>query len=329
MATTLFSKIACKLLAVFMSIFYSFNPYIAPSTDNTVEASKDTGANLTVAVWADPQISNYLAERMPYFDAACEDITNMETNVDALLMAGDISENGLMCEYQYIYDKLAGAKVDNYLLSVGNHDVRVKLSYKKTVKTFTSFANMLNSNAGSDLKIDSLHYSHTINGYKFIVLGTDKTEFEESYFSDEQLSWLNDELENATKNGSPAFVICHQPLKYTHGLPDTWNSPIDSAGSVGKQSDTLYDIMNKYNNVFFITGHLHTGIGQYTYEKLGKINSVNLPSLTIDNKDGDCNENGIGFIMEVYSNHVLFRARNFAKGEYLPDYDIDIALELT
>ena len=30
--------------------------------------------------------------------------------------------------------------------------------------------------------------------------------------------------------------------------------------------------------------------------------------------------------MEVYSDHVLFRARNFAKGTYLPDYDIDIKL---
>ena len=30
--------------------------------------------------------------------------------------------------------------------------------------------------------------------------------------------------------------------------------------------------------------------------------------------------------MEAYSDHVLFRARNFAKGTYLPDYDIDIKL---
>ena len=121
--------------------------------------------------------------------------------------------------------------------------------------------------------------------------------------------------------------MIHQPLKLTHGLPDTWNSPIDSAGSVGAQSDSLKYFLNKYDNVFLITGHLHTGIGKYTYEKIGNFHSINLPSLTIDNKDGECNDNGIGFVMEAYDSHVLFRARNFAKGLYMPEYDIDIPVE--
>ena len=157
-------------------------------------------------------------------------------------------------------------------------------------------------------------------------MGTDKTEFEESYFSDEQLAWLDANLKDATADGKPAFVVCHQTLKNTHGLPDTWNSPIESAGSVGDQSDELYEIMNRYTNVFMISGHLHTGIGQYTYEKLGTIHSVNLPSLSINNKDGDYNDAGIGFTMEVLDDSVLFRARDFAKGAYLPDYDIEIPL---
>ncbi|MBP9988725.1 MAG: hypothetical protein KBT46_04425, partial [Ruminococcus sp.] len=77
---------------------------------------------------------------------------------------------------------------------------------------------------------------------------------------------------------------------------------------------------------FFITGHLHTGMGQYTYEKIDNFHGINLPSLVVDNKDGDCNENGIGFVMEVYDNHVLFRARNFMQGTYIPENDIDIQL---
>ena len=50
---------------------------------------------------------------------------------------------------------------------------------KKTVRNFTGFTNDLNKAVGSDFTMDSLHYSYEINGYRFIVLGTDRTEFEE------------------------------------------------------------------------------------------------------------------------------------------------------
>ena len=323
MTNTLLSTIAYKLMALFMTIFYAFTPYVGPATDDPI--TETDGANLHAVLWADPQISNYLMERTPYFDAACEDIKNAQSDIDALIIAGDMAENGLKCEYQYITNHLMDSGVGNYLFAVGNHDVRLKI-YSCTVKKITRFTNNLNENAGSDLTIDKLNYTYDINGYRFIVMGTDRTEFEESYFSDEQLDWLDANLSEATADGKPAFVICHQTLKNTHGLPDTWNSPIESAGSVGDQSDELYEIMNKYQNIFFITGHLHTGIGKYTYEKLDNINSVNLPSLTINNKDGDYNDAGIGFTLEVFNDRVLFRARNFAKGEYLPEYDIDIPL---
>lgn len=326
MANNIFSKIACKMLAIFISIVYAFNPYVPPSTADKIEGCDKNGANMTFVAWADSQFSNYMAKRFQFFDAACEDVANAGSGVDALVIAGDIAENGLLCEYQYVTDHLKNANVDNFLITVGNHDVRLK-SYKTAVKNFSRFVNGLNESVGSSLTIDKLHYSYDINGYKFIVLGTDKAEFEESYFSDEQFNWLDSELKSATENGKPVFVLLHQTFKLTHGLPDTWNSPIDSAGSVGGQSEKLYNLMNKYSNVFLITGHLHTGFGQYTYEKLGKINSLNLPSLTINNKDGECNDNGIGFMVEVYDSHVLFRARNFAKGEYISDYDIDIPIE--
>lgn len=322
-----FTKISYKLMVALITLSYIFTPYVGPSNDDPIQTSKDTGANLTAILWADPQFSNYIVKRTKYFDAACEDVTyNVDGKVDAMLNAGDIAENGLKCEYQYISEKLSGARTNCFINAVGNHDVRLKASYKKTVKTFTGFSNNLNEAVGSDLKMDSLHYSYEINGYKFIVLGTDRTEFEESYISDEQLNWLDSQFKEASESGKPIFVMIHQPLKWTHGLPDTWGSPINSAGSVGAQSDKIKDILNKYNKVFLISGHLHTGIGKYTYERIGNFHSINLPSLTIDNKDGVCNDNGIGFVMEVYDGHVLFRARNFAKGTYLPEYNIDVNL---
>ena len=320
-----FTMLGYRMLTAFISLVYAFTAYVAPPTTDPIQGNADNGANMTVVAWADPQFSNYMAKRYQPFDAACEDLANAGEGVDALLVAGDIAENGLACEYEYIAEKLSKANVNGAIFAIGNHDTRLR-RYKQVVKRFTSFTNELNEAYGSDFRTDSLSYTYDVNGYKFIILGTDSAEFEESYISDDQLAWLDAELKSATANGKPAFVVCHQSLKDTHGLPDTWNSPDDRAGTIGEQSDEIQAILNKYENVIMISGHLHTGIGQYTYQKIDNFHSINLPSTTIVNKDGDYNNAGIGFMIEAYDNHVLFRARDFAQGKYIPEYDIDIKL---
>ena len=317
------SSAMLKAWSFFLSVFYFFaGPITPPSTDDPIKPL-DNDVQMSVVLWADPQLSNYILKRHQYFVSACEDLKNAQIPVDALLVAGDIAENGLLCEYEMISNHIVTDKVKTYMMATGNHDVRMRL-YKSTVERFTSFANGLNEAVGSELKMDKLNYKTEINGYTFIVLGTDRTEFEEAWFSAEQLEWLDTSLKEASESGKPVFVVCHQPLKLSHGLPETWNSPIDAAGSVGEQSDDLLEIMDKYEDVVLISGHLHTGFGEYTYEKIGNIHSVNLPSLTIDNKDGECNDNGIGFVMEAYSDKVIFRARNFSQGKFLPEYDITL-----
>lgn len=318
-------SILSKIFALCLSVFYTFNPFVSPS-DQTPITAQDSDCKLRFIAWADPQISNYMLKRDPFFKAACEDVANSTETFDALLMAGDIAENGLACEYAHIAQSLPTDNIKNFIMCIGNHDIRLR-SYKQVVRRFTGFMNGLNTACGSELRVDSLSYKYTVNGYTFIVLGTDRTEFEESYISPAQMQWLDDSLKEATANGLPAFVVVHQSLKDTHGLPDTWNSPFDAAGSIGKQSDELKATMSKYDNVFLITGHLHTGFGQYTYEYIDGIHSINLPSLTINNMDGNRNDNGLGCVVEVTSKSVIFHARNFATGENIPEEDIAITLK--
>ncbi len=312
-----------KIFAFLMSIFYLVNPYVGPSTDEPID-NLENGAKLTAVMWADSQVSNYLLERAPVIRAAGEDLNNSSVDLDALIIAGDIAENGLQCEFDAVYDAVAEAPVANHIMATGNHDVRLRL-YSQSIARFSEFTNRLNENSGSDLRIDAAHYSYEVNGYTFVVMGTDRTEFEEAYISDEQLDWLDETLTAKSGKGKPVFVILHQALNNTHGLPGTWGSAIPG-GSVGKQSDAIYEVLNKYSDIILISGHMHTGFGQYTYEKVGNFHSVNLPSITIENKDGDYNGPGIGYMMEVYSSKVVFRARNFAEGVYVPDYNITIQL---
>ena len=107
MTTSLFGQLGYKLLTLFVSLVYSFTAYVAPATTDPIEGCKDNGANATIVAWADPQISNYMSKRFQPFDAACEDLANAGEGVDSLLIAGDIAENGLQCEYEYITEKIS------------------------------------------------------------------------------------------------------------------------------------------------------------------------------------------------------------------------------
>ena len=318
MALNFFQKIFYKFFCLILSLVYSIGGgIVAPSTEDPIKVLDEEQVQLTFATVADPQVSNYMFARYRTFEAACMDLKT--GSYDAVLLLGDIAENGLKEEYQLVFDGLSGIDT-RYIAITGNHDIRLRL-YSQSSDRFKEFANSLNG----DESMTEMHHSEVINGYKFITLGSDKTKFEETYLSQEQLDWLDDELH--AENGKLTFVLCHQPLKLTHGLPDTWNSPSDTAGSVGEQNDQLFEILNKYENVVFVTGHLHTGFGEYLYEIKDGVHLVNVPSFTIENKTGAYNEPGLGFIAEVYDDEVIFRARDFARGIWVSEYDIHIAIK--
>lgn len=306
-----------QILSMIMAFLTSIGTITMPSTQEPITASDGTPL-LSFVAFGDSQVSNYNLEREPYVIEMAEDIKNAQLSLDAFVIAGDITENGFKSEYDRVYEDISGLDVGTYIIAAGNHDIRLR-EYENCSRRVLDFMNKLNNNDESK-KQNSLYYSTEINGFKFIVIASEKSNFEDAYISSTQLTWLNEELKSA--GGKPVFVITHYPLKDTHGLPDTWSNALWESGSIGDSSDKVKEILNRYENVFFITGHLHTGFGQYTYEKPGNFNSINLPSVGIENKDGDYNEQGCGFLVEVYENSVIFRARNFAKGEYLPDYDL-------
>ncbi|MGN0458539.1 MAG: metallophosphoesterase [Eubacterium sp.] len=319
-----------KLMSLFISAVLAFSCAILPSGNAFAAVSpiqnSSSSVKMTFAAWGDPQVSNTMTSREKYVKASAKDLKNAQSNIDALVLAGDITENAVQNEYDAVYNDLVNTGVSNFVTATGNHDVRMS-KYDDAKRKYVSFTNKLNSAVGSSISINSMYYKCTIKGYTFIVLGSEKSQLEEASISDTQLKWLDTQLKSVANKGKPVFVVMHQPLKNTHGLPDTWGSSSKTAGTVGEQSDSIKAILNKYKNIVLITGHLHTGFGKYSYQKIGNIHSVNLPSIGVDNDDGYYNENGLGYMVEVFSNKVLFRARNFNTGEYVSDYDIPVYLD--
>lgn len=319
---TFFTELTYKLLAFLMSLSVLGCGISSPSTADPITVLDPENARLTAVYWGDSQISDFMPERHKNLLAAAEDVNNASCRIDALIIAGDITENGKAAEYKLVLDDLGAIKnTDNYILATGNHDIRLR-SFSRTVSVFSEFMGELNPG----FEIDRLYYSKTVNDCAFIVLGSARTEFEEAYIDSAELEWLDRELAAATSDGKPAFVIVHQPLKLTHNLPDAWNSPLDFAGSIGEQNDDIIGILNKYDNVFLLTGHLHSGLGEANFEQVGNFVSVNAPSVGIVSKDGGFEAAGTGYMIEVYDGRVVFRARNFAAGYYMPEYDREFSL---
>ncbi len=245
-----------------------------------------------------------------YLECGLNDIANSEEEFDALLIAGDLTEFGDGISYNALWDKLDNSVFADkpILLATGNHDIR--LAYEAQTA-------MIMQKAGEylDMDINKPYYSYDVNGYTFIVMGSDERQLEKAIISDEQLEFLDSELERATRDGKPAFVVCHQPLADTHGLPEVWEN-----GDLGEDSSDVFDVLVKYENVFYINGHLHDGVYENSLEVFDEENgvySINLPAYGRENDYGAFLQPGLGDYVEVYADRVVFTARDFRAGQPL------------
>ena len=148
-----------------------------------------------------------------YLECGLNDIANSEEEFDALLIAGDLTEFGDGISYNALWDKLDNSVFADkpILLATGNHDIR--LAYEAQTA-------MIMQKAGEylDMDINKPYYSYDVNGYTFIVMGSDEWQLEKAIISDEQLEFLESQL--YLLSVAEGFVIIgvdgHRPnLDYT------------------------------------------------------------------------------------------------------------------
>ena len=276
------------------------------STENPIEFTDGENIRLAFANIADTHLIDNESATINLGNFF-QDIKNAKGKFDAVLIAGDLSEYGKIAEYNRFFNVFDQFKnTFKFFVTMGNHDVRFLFSRNQKI-----IMDKVNEYLGIDTQGKS-YYSYDVNGYTFIVIGTEKRVLEKAHITQAQIDFLDSELSRATKEGKPAFVMCHQAFAFTHGLPEVWKT-----GDMGEQSDDVRAVIEKYKNVFFINGHLHGGIFEKTLEILNKDNNVislSIPCYRKENNFGirDC---GVGYYCEVYDNKVIFTARNFVKGE--------------
>lgn len=297
-----------KLIA-FILAFFIYSPVSEFASYTTSEENTE----LTFTVLSDVHLEGNNEDRFNLFGEGIRDINANESN-DFIAFLGDNTMNGQVVELSAFYSILDEYNtIDTYMVT-GNHDLCPSDyntgDYEDLRDRFFKYKNEYSKTQYDD----SVYYSYEINGYKFIVLGSESDAGVQEDISDEQFAWLESELKNAEENGNFIFIFNHYPLNNTWA--DVWPE-----GHIGEDSDRLYKLFTQCENrIYYFSGHLHMGLFEDWRGVItdGNITFINVPSFGSENNaiDADIKDVGLGLQVEVYKDHMVIRSRNFAKHEW-------------
>jgi len=320
--------VVSSLVALMLTVFP--NSEILKAMDILELATQRENCLLNASIVSDVHIDVDWPIGEWVWENGLNDLERSADPIDALIVSGDLTNYGdgpSMESFYRIMDENNNAA--NWVIAMGNHDVgHVEDTTQEGARQrFVDLYNELNP-AGE--QIEKAYYKTDINGYRFVVLVDDGDDtWDTPDMAPEQLQFLDDSLAEAADRGLPMFVVCHVPVEGVNGQDKIWED-----GGLDDNSDAVQAILEKYENVFFISGHVHTGIngplvenvfGFSCVETINGVNYINLPTYMIINRYG-VPWGGMGFQMEVYEDEVLFRARNFGSSKWYPVYDHSVPL---
>lgn len=326
-----FFKVFVTVVLTFFNLFtFPFFGFYAGEDNYQVKDAEEIQLNF--AVISDIHMTDEFARRQ-VLKCGLWDMANAYDELDALILAGDLTDNGRVEQYENLKEAFAPySPAKEIVMAVGNHDTWTDDddAYEPAKENFIKYSKEITGR-----ELSECYFTTEINGYTFIVMASEDTHTS-AYISDTQLQWLREEMDKASEKDLPIFVVSHWPVAESHGLPETWgdDEPELLDGSFGDQNYEVEAILKDYENVFFITGHLHNGFandsqtGVYGYasvESEGSFHSINLPSFMYMGIRGRV-MNGCGYSIEVYEEEVLVRARSFTSGIWYTDYDVTIPI---
>lgn len=330
---TIVKAIFSNFTAFLMAIILTVVPYKGielPIIDTSADNCK-----LTLEMISDTHVEKNEPFRKAFLKAALKNISNAKCNVDAMIVAGDITNYADEPSLAKYYDIIKSFKSIPVITAAGNHDIGhagdrdvTNITREQAKENFIRY-----SNEYYGTNYETNYYSRILNGYKVIVLGDDLIDgghFDAMDMSKEQIEFLDNELADATKDGLPVFVVCHWPVDGMNAQDTIW-----PGSGIDLEKNNIKDIMEKYKNVFYISGHMHAGIkstivdekyGLASVEKVNGVTYITLPTFGIINTFG-YPFSGTGMQLEVYENQVVIRPRNFITNKWFTNSAYTISLD--
>ena len=191
-------------------------------------------------------------------------INNHSPKVDAIIATGDLTDHGLVTEYEALAEILAEAEAPMYLIP-GNHD------HPETLRQVFSDHTYLPKNGFLAYIVEDLPV--TLIGLDTTVQGLPRGEL-----CGERIEWLSNVLEKTKKQ--PVIIFMHHP-PFRTGI--WW---MDAIGLKGRKK--IEEVIKNYDNVeAVLAGHIHRQIQKSWAGTLGYIapSTAYQLALDLDGKD--------------------------------------------
>lgn len=232
--------------------------------------------------------------------------------VNFICINGDITYYGYDADYQ-AYKSL----ISNYSIPIkairGNHECYVNgnNNYDYTNTKFQE-------------NINELYYEYIHGEDIYLFCGMYK-ESSSNPFSDEELTWLSNKLEE--HKNKRVFLFVH----YYYGETGNANNIVSIHSPISNQA--FINLITNYKNVIYFSGHTHLAfyIQQYSKNNNVRIASdicsrVHIPSCAKPRTSSSGEEGSYsnyfagseGILMEVYEKGILLKGINFETNKFLP-----------
>jgi len=313
---TLILSFFLRAISILATLVTLVSGVIAPPAES-FHAKDEAALKTTFSVISDVHMETNNLDRFTTFRKSLQDMNRAKRN-DMLLMLGDNTMNAQGTEYLMLYSHLAAYNKLFTLAAMGNHDInegenKPKDAIARHNRFLNAYPYSLYYNEAYSCTMHAITDSPE-DLYYFVVLGSEGAAGTNAYISPEQLAFLEETVAEASANGNPLFVACHQPLNTKAG--NWWGE----GGKLGEQSDAVEAILKSYpGKVFFFSGHLHNAFDSYPNHVSDNITMVDLPCFTGESGTGggQLTGKGYGYQVEVYEDTVLLRGRNFMNGEWV------------
>ncbi len=308
-----------RFFAGILSVILAMIPFAGHSE------KKGEDVKLKMAIVSDVHIDARLPLGQTALAGCYRDMNKLDPDCVAVL--GDLTNYGDYNTMERFF-KITRDTVKDGVTPViisGNHDIghaKEAAGERMNPEALADFVSLCNEYL--DYGIENSYYTIKVNGYSFICLNDmSEDNWDHPEYTDEALAFVDSELAAATAEGLPAFVLLHVPLAGIHGEEHFY----PDGGTEEPWTGVLQRTMEKYKNVFCLTGHFHKGLSNDvstpTYTEKNGVHYLNLPSYLMPNWPTQYAINGLGFIMDVTDTSVSFRCRNYYMHNWYSLFDYE------
>ncbi|GAB2675891.1 metallophosphoesterase family protein [Paenibacillus thermoaerophilus] len=310
----------------------SSQPVPASFPSSTPQAAEATEPIFSFFIFSDTHINPDLPKYTEHLHQAIKDTLDFkEGKVEAIVITGDVTDYGRDRDYKEFLSIIGNYKLPPLMANMGNHDY-YSIHFTADGKWSSETAPNGKKDADSRerfMKVFNYEKPYNdfwINGCHIIMLSQEayiqeRPEVGEgAWYSDEQLEWLKEKLKKHA-DGSPAFVMIHQPLP-----------AIGQDGGSHRliRAKAFREILKPYKNVFVFSGHTHRDFrfveDHYVKETFHWFHNSSVARVNNRQYQEVAAKSSQGMYVEVFADRVRVRGREFSDRSWIKGADWTVKL---